>query len=212
MAARKRRGSLTVGEEPADTGQLVLRAQEGDRNAYDELFARVTDRLLLFVEIRLGKGLRSKLDPMDVLQETYFAAYRSFDRFESRSEGAFCRWLYWIVDNRIRDLADHFGSQKRRADLKRTDSKLLERLRATNTGPSTACVRREDHSFLSEAIAKLEEDERQVLLLRFFQEQTFAEIASALGCSERSAGRLYRRSLAKIGSLFEAMTGRVRGV
>src|SRR5262245_4545361 len=95
------------------TQDLCERARAGDREAYDLLFRRHSDRALLFIGARLGPKLREKVESVDVLQDAYLAAHRDFDGFSYTDNGAFFRWLCRIIDHRIRDLGDHFAALKR---------------------------------------------------------------------------------------------------
>ena len=78
-------------DAPASTARLLQRARDGDRAAYDRLFALAADRLLLYVRLRLGKGLRDRLESMDVVQEAYLEAWKDLATFEPRDDGAFAR-------------------------------------------------------------------------------------------------------------------------
>src|SRR5262249_2065673 len=113
---------------------LWRQARSGDRAAYDRLFALHTDRALLFIRARLGAGMREKVECQDVLQDAYLAAHQGFANFDYTDEGAFTRWLCRIIDNRIRDLDDHFAALKRQ---------VVELPRADPTGPVTAADRAE---------------------------------------------------------------------
>ena len=95
------------------TRTLWLRARGGDRSAYDRLFALHAERARLFVAARLGPRLRAGVETQDVLQDAYLAAHAAFDRFEYADEGSFARWLFRIIENRLRDLSDHVGAIKR---------------------------------------------------------------------------------------------------
>lgn len=183
------------------TAGIVERARAGDREAYDQLFALAADRVLWFIRLRLGAGLRGRLDSMDVLQETYLEAHRAFARFEYRDDGSLFRWLCRLVENRIRGLADHFGAQKRRPPGEALPiSKVLERVRASRTGPATAADRTEQRERLAAALERLESEEREVLLLRSFQERSVEEIADLLGKSTSSVQRLLGRATVRLGS------------
>src|SRR5262249_54879201 len=155
---------------------LWQKARAGDRAAYDGLFALHADRALLFIRTRLGPRLRQKLESLDVLQDAYLAAHRAFDGFEYTDEGAFTRWLCRIIDNRIRDLGDHFAAAKRQpVELPRSDP----------TGPVTALDRAEHREKIARALDTLGDDHREVLLLRFFEGLSAEEAGKQLN---RSAG------------------------
>lgn len=156
---------------------LVRRAQAGDEEAFERLYAAAAPRLRMFVRLRLGQGLRKQVDSGDVVQETLVAACRDFDRFECRDADAFARWLCCIAENRIRGLADHHGAAKRQAAGGLQAESALKRVAADATGPVTAAARVEAHERLGAALEALEPDARELLLLRHFQGRTIDEIA-----------------------------------
>lgn len=76
---------------PGPTEALYRAARDGSREAYDRLFARATENALLFVRLRLGPGLRSEADSLDVLQDAWLETHRDFDRFTWQGEASFAR-------------------------------------------------------------------------------------------------------------------------
>lgn len=184
-----------------NTLALVKRAQEGDQEAYDQLFSQAAERVLLFIRARLGRRLRDQLESMDVLQETYLEAHRAFDRFELKGEHGFARWLCRIAENRIRGLAGHYGAKKRAPAKKdhRQISQVLEELKLSGTGPVTAAARLESRRTLENALSELEDDAREVLLYRFFQNRNIDDIASLMGRSPSAVRRLLGRSMKQLG-------------
>ena len=182
------------------SAELIQRAKNGDRDAYDELFANAAERLQLFIRIRLGQGLRQKEQSLDLLQETYLAAHQAFDRFEDRGDGGFVRWLCRIAENRIRDRADYHGAARRLppAELERV-SQVLDGLRTRTLGPATKAERADQRERLAAAMAQSPRDEREVLLLRFFQDLSVDAIADQMGTSPSSVRRLLGRATLRLG-------------
>ena len=187
------------------TAQLVARAQAGDADAYDQLFALASDRVRLYARLRLGPGLRSRVETDDVLQEAYLAAHKAFDRFRYEGEEAFTRWLCRIAENAIRGLSDHHRARKRTppAGMARV-SRILDRLHASATGPATAATRQEHAKRLIAGVDALADDEREVLLLRFFQGRTLDDIAHLTGRSPSTTRRLLGRATASLGAHLES--------
>ena len=172
------------------THDLWLKARNGDREAYDRLFGLHADRALLFIRARLGPRLREKVESVDVLQDAYLAAHQAFDQFEYADEGAFLRWLSRIIDNRIRDLGDHFAARKRQpVPLPRSDP----------TGVLTALGRAEDRQKIAHGLDALDEDHRQVLLLRFFQGLSAEETGQQMGRTAGAVRKLTARALVELG-------------
>src|SRR5260221_6241787 len=172
------------------TKTLCEQARAGDRTAYDRLFGLHADRALLFIRARLGPKLRDKLESGEVLQEAYLAAHQAFERFEYTDEGAFSRWLCRIIDNRIRDLGNHFAARKRQP---------VEVPRSNPTGPGTNLDRTEHRARVARALDSLADDHREVLLLRFFEGHSAEETGERMGRSAGAVRKLTTRALAELG-------------
>jgi len=172
------------------TQDLWRQARDGDRAAYDRLFALHADRAQMFIRARLGSALREKVETQDVLQDAYLAAHQCFASFEYTDEGAFTRWLCRIIDNRIRDLGDHFGALKRQA---------VELPRSDPTGPATAADRAEHRAKVVFALDAIENDHRQVLLLRYFEGLSAEETGQRMGRTAGAVRKLAARALVELG-------------
>jgi RNA polymerase sigma-70 factor, ECF subfamily len=187
-----------------DLPDLFRRARSGDCDARDRLFARAADRLLLFVRLRLGPALRPRLEPGDVLQEVFTHAHRDFGRFDpatgSDPDRAFVHWLCALAENRIRDLAA-FHRAKRRDPAReaREVTVVLRDLQRSGHGPATSMVRREERDRLGCAIEALQDPDREVLLLRFFEGLPVETIADRTGQSPSSVRRAIGRATVQLG-------------
>ena len=187
------------------TAQLVQRARAGEDQAYEQLFARVATRLVTYVRLRIGAALRAQVDPLDVVQETYARAHVAFPSFEPTHERAFVPWLLRIADNCLRDLADHHGAQKRRppAPLAR-GSTVLAQLRDRHTNPLSRCARDEGADRLVAAMDALDAEEREALLLRYFQDMSVDEVVASMGRSRSTVLRILGRARLKLGQVLRA--------
>jgi RNA polymerase sigma-70 factor, ECF subfamily len=184
------------------TQKLVELAKAGDPLAYDELFERVADRLLRFIRYRMSAHMRTKLDPVDALQEVYLLAHRGFARFESSGdEQAFTRWLYAIANNCLRNQASHFDAAKRKPLRPNAHGTgLFDRLRVSATGPATAFARQEALERLHSALEEIDETEREVIVLRYFQELTVSQISEVVGRSPATVKRNLVSASRKLGA------------
>ena len=172
------------------TQTLCQQAKSGDREAYDRLFALHSDRALMFVRARLGPKLREKVESIDVLQDAYLAAHQAFDSFEYADDGSFNRWLCRIIENRIRDMNDHFGAKKRQAiPLPASDP----------TGPVSALDRAEHRENVLRGLDGLSDDYRQVLLLRFFEGLSCDEVGKLMDRTAGAVRKLTSRALVELG-------------
>ena len=75
-----------------------------DPQAFEELFSRLHGRLEMWIGLRMGPLLRSRLTVDDVMQETLIEAHRSLASFRDRGPGSFRRWVFSVAENRLRDL------------------------------------------------------------------------------------------------------------
>jgi RNA polymerase sigma-70 factor (ECF subfamily) len=169
---------------------LCEQARAGSREAYDQLFALHTDRALLFIRSRLGPKLRTNLESQDVLQDAYLAAHQAFAEFNYTDDGAFLRWLCRIISHRLCDLGDHFAALKRQP---------VEIPRSNSSGPVTQLDRAEHRELVAQALDKLSDEHRQVLLLRFFEGLTAEEAGQVMQRSAGAVRKLTARALVELG-------------
>ena len=175
---------------PEYTRRLLVGALGGDDGARGQLLDRVRARLVLWVTTRLSPALRAKIEPEDVVQEVLIAVHKGLDRFSGDDDRAFLRWLFTIAENRIRDMVDHFGAQKRQQH----DDIAAREL----TSPSVHAVRNEMAIRVRKALTQLSEPHQQVIQLRRFEELDVPEIAQAMDRSENAVRVLYCRAIAAL--------------
>ncbi len=172
------------------THELWRRAKAGDQAAFSELFSIHTERLLVFIAARLGGRLRTRIEPQDVLQDAYAAAWQGFSKFDYSDDGAFLRWMCRIIDHRLRDANDYFTAAKRQ---------VQEYPQSTPTGPVTALARAENRERLQAAIAQLSDEHREVILLRYFQGISTEEAGERMQRSAGAIRNLLSRALVELG-------------
>ncbi|MGE3172087.1 MAG: RNA polymerase sigma factor [Planctomycetota bacterium] len=184
---------------PSLSIDLVRRIQAGDTAAWDELYMRYRDRLLLSIRCRLGPTLRARLQSEDVLHSVFGDVLHHDLRGFAPQPGGLDRYLHTCVLNKIRNKADFFGAQKRRGDAPLTDS-LAGRLPAA-VGGELGYVDAARYERLERAIGQLPVEMREALLLRRIEGLGNQEVAAELGKSPEAASKLYNRALARLGTL-----------
>src|SRR5262249_56690789 len=105
---------------PGDTGDQVLldRALGGDPGALAELFERHRSRQEQMVRLRLDRRLQGRLDPADVIQESYLDVTRRFGEYRAGSPLPFFLWVRLLTGQRLIDLhRQHLGTKMRDAGL-----------------------------------------------------------------------------------------------
>lgn len=184
------------------TNQLVRRAKLGDEKAVEQLFAAHRGYLRKLIDLRMGKELAQRLDASDVVQETQMRAIERLSAYLENQEIEFRLWLRSQALDRIVELRRfHLGSAKRavhrEAKLSRDSSAMLVR-RLCGDSPSEQVIRRETIQAVQEAIQRLREGDRELLLLRHFEGLSNNETAQVLGIEPATASKRFGRVLLKL--------------
>jgi RNA polymerase sigma-70 factor (ECF subfamily) len=202
---------------------LLGRVRLGDERALAELFSKERDRLWRMVQARLDRRLRGRVDPDDVLQEAYLDANRRIAHFATEPEMSFFLWLRLIVGQTLVDVhRRHLEARMRDAgrdvSIARggvpgaSSASLAGQLVAHLSSPSQAAIRQEMEVQLRQAIDDLEPIDREVLVLRHFEELTNGEVAETLGIQVKAASIRYVRALARLKAILERFPGFADGM
>jgi RNA polymerase sigma-70 factor, ECF subfamily len=154
--------------------------------------------LFLLARLQLDPGLRSILDPSDVVQQTLLKAEAGRDRFRGETERELLVWLRTILANVLIDLARKHGPRLRGHEfalegIEESSVRLERYLACEDTSPSARAVRQEETVRLAEALAGLPDDQRTALELKHFHDFPVEEISRRMGKSPSAvAGLLYR--------------------
>ncbi len=175
---------------------LVHRAKDGDPKAWDALYLRYRDRLLLYTRCRLGPALRTRLQSEDILQSVFKDVVDDIDHFQPEGRDSFNRYLHVCVLNKIRKKFDYFKAQKRAGDVPLSDSMLS---RVPGDDDELTYWDSALYEKLELCIGKLPENMREVLFLRAFENQSNQEAAQALGKTPEAVSKLYNRALSRLG-------------
>jgi len=200
-----------------ETQVLINEAKLGDKEALNVIFARYQNRVLRIVRLRLNPELREKLkmQSTDIVQEVFISALQKLNEFEPKSKGAFLHWLSRIVENYIRDQIDYLSAQKRHAPLGefsldepvKTDSgsemKFIETIPSEDTLPSQFVLKQEIKNVLDSLLLKIEEADREIIIMHKLEELTFKEIAQLFNKTEEAVRKQYNRAFQKFISLAE---------
>ncbi|MFH1418484.1 MAG: RNA polymerase sigma factor [Planctomycetota bacterium] len=200
-------------DELTQTIRLLQRAKDGDQQALNDLYARFGEKLHTVVRFRLGPRLRSKMESCDVVQDALLASLRQIEAGEFASSGALFHWLVKLVENRIRDHADHFAAQKRDAsretplDVRRasTDSVFgpIAEL-ATFGTPSRAAVRAEDLTRLEAALDTLTPDQKEAIILVRYEGLSLTEAGEKMGRQPDAVRMLVSRAIVQLGRMVKS--------
>ena len=190
--------------DSAEVLALLNRARSGEKHAFDRLFALCEGQLRRFVNLRLDSKLRPRVDPSDVVQETHIEAFRRLDDFLETPTLPFKLWLRQITLDRLLMMRRrHVGAARRslarEAALPDGSSCVLARqLIAAGSTPSQQVGREELARRVREAVARLTETDREIILMRTFESLSFEEIARLIGVEAAAARKRHGRALLRL--------------
>jgi RNA polymerase sigma factor (sigma-70 family) len=170
---------------------LMLAVRDGELDALGELFERHHGQLFGF----LVKLTNHRAAAEDVAQ-TVFQRMLKY-RHTYRDDGSFTAWMYHLAR---RCASDHF--RRANAAPQATDPADLQEHADHAPHAAQHATTRDDHALLHTALARLERDDREVLLLARFQELSFAEIATILECSVGAAKVRAHRALRELRDIY----------
>jgi RNA polymerase sigma-70 factor (ECF subfamily) len=186
------------GQASTDVIRAALEASRAasppDDGALDRFYARYAPRLLSYVRLKIGRTLREKLESRDILQATLLKSHQHLGGFRGADGRAVMAWLARIADREIADRADFHGRQRRAAAV---ETPLDDRadIPARVRSALSQVIVNERAARLEAAIASLSDAHRDIILLRKFEDLTFAEIADRLGRSEDACRMLFARAM-----------------
>ena len=162
---------------------LLTRAQAGDAQALDDLFARYLPNLRKWASGRLPQWARDVTDTQDVVQEVLLETFKRIEGFEHRGEGALRAYLRQAVMNRIRDELRRAGRHPKRVEF---DERLPDR----GLSPLEAAVGIQAIEQYEAALQRLSEGDRELVIARVEMGMTYAELAAATGKPSPNAARM----------------------
>lgn len=198
--------------------QLIDKARAGSEPALADLFERYRRRLERMIEARMDRRLRGRIDPADVLQESYLHLSQKLDRYRQQDQLPFFLWLRLVTAECLIGLhRRHLGTAKRDAALEisltgesmpLTDSySIAAQLLGRITTASQKVMRAEGRAMLRNAIDSMEAIDREVLVLRHFEELDNVEVALILGIEQSSASSRYFRALKRLKAILDEVSG-----
>jgi RNA polymerase sigma-70 factor (ECF subfamily) len=190
-----------------DPERLLGLARAGSGPALGQLLELYRNYLSLLARLQIGRRLQGKVDASDLVQETFLRAHRDFAQFRGNTEEELLSWLRQILSARLSDLIRHYlGAKRRDVRLERelaveldNSSRVLDQgFVAPYSSPSQQAVRREQAVLLADALGRLPEDYREVIILRQMEGLTFPEVAGRMGKTVKSVEKLWMRALARL--------------
>jgi RNA polymerase sigma-70 factor (ECF subfamily) len=204
--------------EPAGSDAMIERAVAGDEAALAELFGHYHKRLRQMVGLRLDRRLQGRVDPSDIIQDVYIDAARRLPEYGRGKALPFYLWLRLVTGERLlrvhrQYLATIMRDAGREVSLYRgalpqaSSESLAAQLLGRLTTPSQALIRAEVQVQLQQVINQREAMDREIIVLRHFEELSNAEVALVLGITSQAASNRHVRAMARLQAILRSIPG-----
>jgi RNA polymerase sigma-70 factor (ECF subfamily) len=190
---------------------LLDRAAQGDHAAREQLLGCFHKRLRQMVAVHLDCRIAARVDPSDVVQEAMTDAARKLDDYLRERPLPFYPWLRRLAWERLVKLHQHHLRTKKRAAgmenpniLKLPEdsaAELASRIVDSGSSPSRRLLRAELRDRVRDGLSRLPERDREVLVLRYLEQLSTAEIAAVLGIREGAVKVRHLRALKRLRDL-----------
>ncbi len=181
--------------------QLVSNYLDGNVSALEALVNRHRNRIYTFIISKV----RNQALAEDIFQDAFFKVIKSLQKGKYNEEGKFLPWVMRISHNLV---IDHFRKVKRMpiAGKPRNDDDTFDIFDVIGNGEQTkedVMIEDEQHNQLRQMVKELPEEQRQVLLMRHYEELSFKEIAEKTGVSINTALGRMRYALINLRKIME---------
>ena len=167
---------------PNDDTPLVLRAIQRDEPAFAELYERHVVRVYRHIYYMVGNAAEAE----DLTSQTFLRAWEAIDRYQVRG-APFVSWLLRIAHNLG---VSHLRSKRESSQLH--DGIVDETLRRD---PESVYARTAEEELVREAILRLRDEQRQVIILRFIEDLDYREVSEIIGKSVAAIRVIQHRAL-----------------
>ena len=175
-----------------DPERLLSFARTGQEQALGLLLELYRNYLSLLARLEIGRRLQGKVDDSDLVQDTFLQAHRHFAQFRGTTEAELVCWLRQILADVVGKLVRRFYGTQRRdvrlerelaAEIDQSSLALVEGLAMRQSSPSQQAARREQSVLLADALQRLPEAYREVIILVHLEGLGFPEVARCMGRS-----------------------------
>ena len=163
--------------------EILARASAGDRDAFGMLYERYVERIFNYVYYRTG----NVNDAEDLTARVFQRAMNHIVNYTDRGV-PFSAWLYRIAHNLV---ANWHRDRSRRQEIPISDAPLV----AKGDAPEASLVHTEQQESLLRLIRSLPDERQTLLILKFVEHYSNAEIGTIMGRSEGAVKSLYHRTL-----------------
>ncbi|NBW96115.1 MAG: sigma-70 family RNA polymerase sigma factor [Planctomycetia bacterium] len=194
---------------------LLDRVRGGDETALNGLLARHRDAIRRLIDRRMDRGVQHRVDASDIVQDVLLEANRRLGDYLANPTMPFQLWLRHMARDRLIDAhRRHRVAATRSVDREvqlaatpaaddRSHDDVVGQIADRELTPAAAATWHELERRFAAAVELLDEDDRQIVLLRHFEHLSTAEAAQALGLSKPAAGMRYLRAMRRLRVLLD---------
>ena len=184
--------------------------------AVEQLMDRHRNSLRRMIQLRLDQRLMQRMDVSDVIQDVLMEANRRLTDYLANPVIPFHLWIRQIAKDRIIDAhRRHRVSAKRSIDREQPQTgkgppdqstmELANQFRDQALTPAAAATQRELAEQIESAVQLLRENDREIILMRHYEQLNNQEIAQSLGLTEPAASMRYLRALKRLREVIEGL-------
>jgi RNA polymerase sigma-70 factor (ECF subfamily) len=187
-------------EQEFNEKEILKEASQGDKEAFGLLYAHYIDRIFNYIYYRTG----NVHDAEDLTARVFQRAMKHILNYQDRG-APFSAWLYRIAHNLV---ANWYRDRSRKKELTITEKMVLP---AKHEHPETTILRTEKQDALLRLIRTLPPDRQQLLILKFVEGYSNADIGKIMNRSEGAVKSLYHRTLLALRDQVDDLTVEIEG-
>jgi RNA polymerase sigma-70 factor, ECF subfamily len=202
--------------DPSEIQNLLHRVAQADGAANDELWEKYRPALRRMIGLRLDQAVSRRVDASDVVQDVLINASQRLGEYLRNPVLPFHLWLRQIARDHVIDAhRRHRASARRSVDREQglyatgaggsfddqSSLALATQLRDSELTPAAEVLRRELQSRFHSVLIRMDDGDREIILLRHFEQLSNGEAAQTLGVSEAAAGMRHLRALRRLRAL-----------
>jgi RNA polymerase sigma-70 factor (ECF subfamily) len=170
--------------------EIINACQRGDMEVFAELYDRYVEKIYNFIFFKTFHRETAQ----DLTSETFFKAIRSLDSFDPTRP--FAPWLYRIAHNTV---IDYFRTRKETVDI--DDMWDIGEESTVEATLDTEI----DFAAVKKHLAHLSDEQREIVIMRVWDEMPYRDIAEVIGKSEANCKMIFSRALSKLRTLATAV-------
>jgi RNA polymerase sigma-70 factor (ECF subfamily) len=191
---------------------LLDQARQGDPAAVERLLTEQRAPLRRLIALRLDPALAARVDASDIVQDVLLEVSHRLADYLRDPSMPFHLWLRHIARDHIIDAhRRHRKARRRSLDREqplrvaglndRSSIELAAQLSDQELTPASAAIRQELHEQVQAALAALDEDDREIIVMRHVEQLSNQEVAAVLSLTEAAASMRYLRAVRRLRSL-----------